>query len=180
MIGLEAARAAQDAQTSPEQADALARLHDIALPDPVSMYPQTVGWYVLGALLVLAIAWVTVRAIRRYRRNRYRREALKELDRLEGLAAGGADRVAALREVPALVKRTALSAWPRAEVAELAGEAWLRFLDSTGRGTKFTDGAGQVLLQADYGPLEKLATLSSEDSDLMFGAARDWIRRQRA
>ena len=180
MIDLETVLAAQEAQASPGQAEALARLHDIALPDPVSLSPQTVSWYVLGTLLVLAITWGVVRAIRRYHRNRYRREALAELERLEQQADDDTSRVAALREVPALVKRTALSVWPRAEVAKLAGEAWLRFLDSTGCGTDFTSSAGRVFLDADYGPPERLATVSSEDSDLVFGAARDWIRGHRA
>lgn len=179
MIGL-AVRPIQEVRDDAERVEALSRLHDIVLPAPVDMTPQTIGWTVLGALLIVLLVWGTIQAIRRYRRNRYRREALTELDRLQGLSSGGDGRVAALREVPVLVKRTALCAWPRETVADLAGNEWLRFLASTGGGTAFDNGAGRLLLEADYGPPGRLAELSGEDADLLFGAARDWIRGHRA
>ena len=57
----------------------LSRLHDIALPEPVSWMPQTIGWLVLLGLMVVLGAWLTFTMYRRHKANRYRRLALLEL-----------------------------------------------------------------------------------------------------
>ena len=60
-----------------------AQLHDIVVPEPVSWMPQTAGWYIVLALLVLGSAYIAYRAYRRARANRYRKDALGELARIE-------------------------------------------------------------------------------------------------
>ncbi|HEX4987063.1 MAG TPA: DUF4381 domain-containing protein, partial [Burkholderiales bacterium] len=72
------------------------------------------------ALLAVA-AWALWRWHRRREANRYRREALAELARLEDVAG-----------IPPLLKRTALAAWPRKEVAALSGAQWVAFLRASG------------------------------------------------
>src|SRR5262249_40037584 len=42
----------------------LARLRDIVVPAAISYAPQTAGWYVLGALLLVLIAWIVAGAVR--------------------------------------------------------------------------------------------------------------------
>ena len=83
-----------------------------------------------------------------YRRaNRYRREALAELKRIaQAPTEMAAQQVAA--ELSLLVRRTTLAAFPREQVAPLAGETWLAFLDRSVGGTEFTDGAGRLLASA--------------------------------
>ncbi|AGW91951.1 DUF4381 family protein [Cupriavidus sp. DF5525] len=71
--------------TAPGAADSagpvsMAQLADVALPAPPSWAPQTIGWPVAGALLLAALAWAGWGTWRRYRANRYRREALAEVD----------------------------------------------------------------------------------------------------
>ena len=106
--------------------EALEQLREIPLPVPVSYAPQTIGWYIVGALLVAGLAWLAVRWHRSWRANRYRRAALAEL-----CAAGARGQPG--HALPALVKRTALSFAPREEVAGLSGDRWLEFLDRTAR-----------------------------------------------
>src|SRR6478736_5715722 len=62
---------------------ALRSLKDIALPPAVSWMPQTWGWAVLAAILVLIVAAAFILWLRRYRANAYRREALALLAGVE-------------------------------------------------------------------------------------------------
>ena len=73
----------------------------------------------------------------------------------------------------ALLRRAALARYARAEVAPLCGEAWLAFLDRSGRTTAFTGGAGRALVLAPYDPV------ASCDQDALHAACRDWLRRHR-
>ena len=88
-------------------------------------------------------------------------------------------RVAALRSVPALLKRSALAAYPRQTVASLAGEEWLRFLDDSYGGSGFSEGPGRLLLQAAYAPATQLQTLSESERRELIDLAREWVRRHR-
>ncbi|WP_064118274.1 DUF4381 domain-containing protein [Pseudomonas fluorescens] len=81
------------------------QLKELSLPAPVSYAPQTWGWWVLlGLLIVLAIV-VGVRRYRQWHRDAYRREGLARLAQLRSRS----DDLNALRELPALLKRVALS-----------------------------------------------------------------------
>ena len=150
----------------------LDRLHDIALPPPVSWWPPAPGWYIVGAaVLVLAgvAVWVLVA---RWWKNRYRRAALRELDDIAAAPNSpiGLDRVADL------VKRVALAAYPREQVASLNGEPWLEFLDASGQTDGFTCGPGRVL----GGTLYSLDLLFKHDvPDPLVTTVRHWIRHHR-
>ena len=133
------------------------------VPEPalVSMVPQTAGWIWLGLALLLLLG-AGLRAIVGHRRaNAYRRAALAELD-----AAG--DDPARIAEI---VRRTALMAFPRREVASVHGEEWLAFLDRTGRGSGFVSAPGRAMLAAPYRPVPPDPALAS--------LARDWVRHHR-
>ena len=49
-----------------------------------------------------------------------------------------------------LARRSLLAVRPRAEVASLNGEAWLRALDAASDGRQFTRGAGRLLARGPY------------------------------
>jgi len=57
----------------------LDKLHDFYQPSPPAWTPQTIGWYVVFVLFGLLIVWLIFRTVRHWMRNRYRREALREL-----------------------------------------------------------------------------------------------------
>ncbi|WP_426620176.1 DUF4381 domain-containing protein [Pseudomonas rustica] len=81
------------------------QLKELAPPAPVSYAPQTWGWWVLlGLLIVLAIV-IGVRCYLQWRRDEYRREGLARLAQLRSRS----DDLNALRELPELLKRVALS-----------------------------------------------------------------------
>jgi len=157
---------------------ALAALHDVVAPLPVSYAPQTVGWAVLAAALVALLAWLGWTAWQRARANRYRKLALAEIDQVAtALQSDPSGARAALETVNEILKRTALTAWPRGEVASLAGDDWLQFLDGTADGQHFRAGPGRALADQVYGPGE---TWTDEaEGRAFFDVARGWVLRHR-
>ncbi len=152
---------------SPDPAS-LQNLNDIVLPPPVSWWPLASGWYFLSGLLLLVAAWFLYRSIQRWNHNRYRRAALHELNEIsKGLQSESA-RERSLRQIPSLLKRTALSAYPRDEVASLSGDDWHRFLNATLKTPLFTD--------AVTGTLEFIAYSSGDLDKLDANAVRDLLR----
>jgi len=162
------------------QADALQSLHDLAVPASPSWMPQTAGWYVLFGVLAVGLIWLTVRFYRRWKANRYRGEALAGLESIKSRLREPATRGAALAELPVLVKRTALSFEPRASVAALYGEEWLRRLDSSYGGTGFSEGPGRRLIDAAYSPAEQLAHLQADEVNELVELVGLWIRKHHA
>lgn len=157
--------------------DLLARLEDIAVPEPVSWMPQTTAWAFLAAALSFAAIAMAIWALRRWRANRYRREALHELGQLEARWAAGDPSAAA--SVATLLRRVALQIAPRESVASLAGDAWLGFLDDRVKGELFRSGVGRRLLDLAYAPAEGLGLEGDGRAELL-ARARRWIRFHRA
>ena len=155
--GAAAARAdrpAHEAGRTSDPAD-LSNLRDIVVPPAVSFWPPAPGWWLVGAACAIAAGFTVAAAVRYRRRNAYRREALRALEMADG------------RDISAILKRAALAAFPREQVASLNGAAWLAFLDRTG-GTAF---AGTALLALTYG--------GSGDRGAVAAQARHWIERHR-
>ncbi|HEY6412156.1 MAG TPA: DUF4381 domain-containing protein [Edaphobacter sp.] len=119
------------------------------------------GWYVVFAIVAILLLWFAVHLVRRWIANRYRREAMRE--------------VAAARpeQLSELLKRTALSAFPREKVAALSGEAWLKFLDDSARSDLFGHAPANRIEELALRP----ATLTSEDEAALRHAGVTWIRR---
>ncbi len=83
----------------------------------------------------------------------------------------------ALAEIPALLKRTALAVFPRADVAGLSGEAWLGFLDASAGSTDFSSGPGRLLADLPYSPAA--ASPPADQMRELLKISRRWIRRHR-
>lgn len=142
--------------------DLIDRLVPVSDPEPVALVPQTAGWWWLAAALsigVLALVW---RLMHRRRRNAYRRHALAALQDAQHDGAA----------LAAVLRRTALAAYPRAEVASLTGPRWLAFLDSTMGGTHFENGAGRAIVELPY------RSGSPVPPDVV-DVVRRWIREHR-
>jgi Domain of unknown function (DUF4381) len=159
---------------TPVTIDPVAGLIDIPLPPQVGLWPQT--WEARVAVVLIAVAVITAtwRLVQYRRRNRYRREALAELDRMRHAEPLAQPELPARLSV--LVRRTALAAFPREKVASLAGPAWLSFLDRSYQGREFSDGVGRLLVS---GPYQRTAPGEAE-LDALFALVRRWIRRHHA
>jgi Domain of unknown function (DUF4381) len=144
----------------------LENLHDLVMPVPVPWWPPAPGWIIVSAALIMVLGWWLIRVIRHWQSNSYRREALVLLGKMDD----------AQTELPTLIKRVALSAYPRERVASLTGEEWLAFLDQTGHTDAFTTGPGCWLGRLAYEP-KLAASLSTTELNGLRTAVRAWILR---
>ena len=103
----------------------ISQLQSLPLPPAVSYLPQTWGWLALLLMLLGAALFFGGRAYWRWRCNRYRRAALAQLAHLQAALASSSDR-SPLRQLPDLLKRTALSIPAQSGVASLGGQDWRR------------------------------------------------------
>jgi hypothetical protein len=99
----------------------LDNLREIILPPPAPWWPLAPGWWLLLGLLTLLGVIAAFRAWRTWRAAAYRRAALRELATAANASA-----------IAEILKRTALVAYPRKDVAALSGAAWLAWLAQTG------------------------------------------------
>ena len=150
---------------------ALKDFFEVVLPPGISAWPQTAGWLWFGALLLAWLAWRAWQLYRRGHRNRYRRGALSQIEAwtaasdVQGLAAA----------VNRLMKRAALAARPRAEVAALSGDAWPRWLNAQCERPPFDAARSTTLAQAPY----RTSALDSATAQQLLDACRSWLREHR-
>lgn len=118
----------------------LDRLETIPEPEPISFLPQTVAWIWIGLTMLAVTVWFISKKYKKYRVNHYRRVALQEI------AQSNRDPVLLAN----ILRRTALVAFPRSQVASLHGDDWLAFLNRTYPGEEFSSELGRVLISAPY------------------------------
>ena len=150
----------------------LQNLNDIVVPGAVPWWPLAPGWYVVAVVLVLLGLWGSIRLFRNWLANAYRREAMRVFS---DLRAGGPEQAG---ELPGLLKRTALSAWPRQQVAALSGAEWHGFLDRTASTERFTRSAGALLERLAY-PEKGVHGLSAEEYRQLDEAVAYWLEHHR-
>lgn len=121
---------------------------EIQMPEPVSLLPQTAGWWFLLAAMGCALLYTSSKSVQRYWDNRYRRQACEQLNRLQKQFSAGNKAVAG--QIPALIKATALQVYPRCHIAQLHGRDWEVFLDESYQGPSFSQNFSGLLSTLSY------------------------------
>ncbi len=147
-------------------------LKELPLPEPVSWWPQTTGWYVLAVILVAAAVWLGLHLRSRYRRNAYRREGLAELEAMSADPTSVAG-------LPFLLRKSALAAAARDDVAVLRGNDWIRWLNRSAGRDLFTVEDGASLDRLAYAG-ESTAWLDETTTRHLLDASKAWMRYHRA
>ncbi|MDQ6629933.1 MAG: DUF4381 domain-containing protein [Pseudomonadota bacterium] len=148
------------------------QLRDIHLPPAPPFWPPAPGWWIVAAVLLALLAWGGHAAWRQSHLRRERRRVMEVLARLEsGLASERSPE--GLANISVLLRRLALVRFPRASVATLTGNAWLRFLDESGGQGRFADGPGRVL---GSGPYQR-ALPADLDIVGLVALVREWVDR---
>ncbi len=142
-------------------------LRDIHLPEAIGWWPPAIGWW-LAPLVVFGSLALLVWLVRRWRRVTPIKLARKALDALANDAELTPDEK--LRRLSELLRRIALTLYPRQHVAGLTGEAWLRWLDETLGEPRFSQGPGRMLMDAPYRP-QPMA-----DVEPLLALSRDWLQ----
>jgi hypothetical protein len=154
-----------------QPADPLAELRDIHQPGMIETWPPAPGWWLLVLIALLAVIAGCAWLVRRWRANRYRREARAELHKLLNDWQAHQDDQAYLTALQQLLKRTALTSFPREAVASLTGEAWLQFLDQSTGTHDFSMGVSETLIDGNYRADIEV------DVPALQSAALSWINR---
>ena len=152
--------------------DPVAGLIDIPLPQEVGLWPETWASRITAVVLLVTAVVAIWRFIGYRRANRYRREALAELARIARTSGPDTAPNELAAQLSLLVRRTALAAFPREQIAPLSGAAWLAFLDQSSGGTGFSRGPGRWLASAPYARTEPNDSPRPELIELI----RRWIR----
>jgi Domain of unknown function (DUF4381) len=154
----------------------LKELHDIHLPPPISWWPLALGWWVLAVvvlMLVFAAGWLYRRRRNAKRLDAWRREALNEIVTLrKQITLLSTQQV--LSQLSMLIRRVAITRFPRRDVAALHGDRWLAFLDSS-LGDDFRAVGGAHLITAPYQPQSSTAILSAESLQKLVMLVERWI-----
>ncbi|KAA0694408.1 DUF4381 domain-containing protein [Neorhizobium sp. P12A] len=153
---------------------ALRSMKDVAVPPPVSWMPQTWGCALLAVLLALALAIWLALALRRYRRNAYRREALRLLEDIGVKLHQSESRGTALHQLGELLKRTALAAWPRERIAQASGQNWVHFLDDSQK-QSIGPALRRFLDDGEYRAGNAVTNRPPSEADELIQDTRRWI-----
>ncbi|NQV68782.1 MAG: DUF4381 domain-containing protein [Pseudohongiella sp.] len=153
----------------------LAQLADIHLPGAISYWPPAPGWWIL-ALLVLAMIVVLVGKYARYRKQKkICQYALAELqhcyDDYGNSASAEADqqRLRYINAFNTVLRRVALVHYPQANVASLAGAAWVDFIREKGDSSLMTE---EIAAALNYG---RFQTQCEVDVEAMQQLGLQWI-----
>ena len=139
-------------------------LHGLYEPAPVQFNFETPGWYLLGGIIVFTAIIVTIMSVRKYVKNRYRREALRELDQLTNAPE-------LFPQLYVILKKTAIYAFGREQVGHLYGKEWLSFLENTGRGVNLANYQEQI---SRY--LYTSEGIEPGEQKIILLNARNWVR----
>ena len=164
-------------------------LRDIHLPGLIAWWPPALGWWIVAALVLAALAVLGLY----YHAGRHRRAALRSIRKVHAALEQGAEPVACLQGVSTTLRRFAMTtadaqsvASLRAvegvaerassdEVAGLIGDRWLRYLDSRWQRDEFSRGLGRLLLAAPYA---RPATVDRQHAIDLTALCADWLKLQ--
>jgi hypothetical protein len=144
---------------------AIKGITEVIPPDAISWLPTAPAWRVLAAAALLYALWRALKRGQRWWRNRYRREAIRQLNLLD---SNHSERLPAMA---CLLKATALAASPRAEIARLSGRDWVAWLNQQVPGA-FSQQSAELLASIQYRP----ATPPPEQLDTLRRECLYWIR----
>lgn len=169
-----AAAGAANAPLPPGALDLLNSLRDIHEPPPPGWWPPAPGWWLLAATLLAALVFGAIVLRARWRRAAPIRAALAELEawRTRAGTAPLTGEAAAKHadELAILLRRAALTRYPRSQVAPLVGDAFLEFLDASAGADAFRSDAVRALGSARYGPAPTLDPVTAAS------LAERWLR----
>jgi hypothetical protein len=146
----------------------LQQLKDIKTPSDSFWWPLAPGWYGLLLLGLIVMAGIGYWIFKRLARKKQLQWLQHELYLIETKLTK--QDPTAITDCSTLLRRAALSQFPRQDVAGLAGDAWLNFLDETLQTKEFTQGSGRLLITAAY---QQQWQESSKD---VFLLTKQWVQ----
>ncbi len=143
------------AQQQPE-----VHLQPLYEPEAVPFTFDTLGWKVLGVVLVLLILVWGFKAIKKYKKNAHRRNALAVVEQSPSTET-----------IFVLLKQLAIETYGREKVGAMYGVSWFQFLDKTGKNVHFS-----TLQDAIQNSLYKNETPNKTTQEQIKSNAINWIK----
>jgi len=146
-------------------------LRDIQIPNAIGLWPPAIGWWILAVLipLLLYLSYKLYKYITRKTALKAVKKQFKALKINPQL-----DDKQKLIELSSLMRRTAVSIFPRAGLASLTGKSWLDFLDKHSKTALFNSDTARLLIDAPYRKAPDLNELSA-----LFDLCENWINQQK-
>ncbi len=141
-------------------------LRPMQLPEAVGWWPMAPGWWLLIVFSVASVIFL-VWWWRRHQADP-RRFALAELDSIQQRFQQDGNKAALMNHCNQLLKRTALTLFPRQDVAALSGDDWLAFLLENSRGCQL-----QIMQCLADGPYRQHKDF---DTTALISACRQWLK----
>lgn len=154
--------------TTDVNAGPLAQLQDIKLPDPISAMPIAPGYWIIAALVITLLAWLSFKLYKKYQHHAPRRMALALLNQYDI----NDDDFAA--NINSLLKRTAMTYLPRQHLAKLNGQPWFDWLDER-LPSRHQQQIGKLLVKR-----HQASGLSIQDKQQLLLLARAWLTSTQA
>ncbi len=145
-------------------------LESLKEPEAVSFTFETIGWSILGFLILTLICFMLYKRLKHYQQNAYRRDAHKEILVLENQFQKEQNSIQ-LNKTLILLKRVAITTFGRKEVAQLHGDKWLLFLDSKAKNSSFTK-YNQTISDA----LNETEKIDIKKTKAIFELTKKWIK----
>jgi hypothetical protein len=147
----------------------LQQLKDIHLPQAINTWPLAPGWLALYALAFGLLCYLLYFWYQRRQKRKTIKFAMAKLKALQPLLVENPDSINIAAEISILIRRTALHYFPRMDIAGLAGDQWLAFLNRSGKTAQFTDETGRLLLDAPY------RKINTNDLTPLFALTQSWL-----
>lgn len=143
-------------------------LNTIIEPERIHFTFDAIGWTILAYSLVLIFAIVLICVIIKYRHNKYRRLAIKQLSFIHTNASSLQIKVS---EANKLIKRISILKYGRQQVAMLTDEEWLAFLN-----TKTPVFQKETFLQTQVGLFDE-SILDKKLVNTFISQTKNWINK---
>lgn len=146
-------------------------LRDIHLPEAIGWWPPALGWWLMAIIIPLLfcfIFWLYKRITRKTAIKVAKKILLQIMQDKQN------DNHQKLTDLSALIRRVAISMNPRNECAGLTGQQWLEFLDLSMKSSPFTQGIGQLLVNAPY----RKSVPTDADIFQLTRLCEDWLNAQ--
>lgn len=144
-------------------------LQELPYPDAIAFTPQTAGWLLVAALLVGWLVWLGVRWRRRWKQNEYRRIAVSEIEEIRTSPENAA-------QLAFILRKAALVAYEREDVASLRGTEWVAWLNETAISGQFDEGDSDLLDRLAYSD----QVVDPASLNHLLSASRTWVESHRA
>lgn len=153
----------------------LDQLPPLHLPEPISFWPPAVGWWLLLFLLLVLLSFFVHYAIKYKRRNRLRKAALRQLDKIWQCYRkdGRADNY--LVAVNRLLKQFVMQQYPDKSLHTLSGRVWLNGLQELSPRSNMSADSASVLLTV----YARHADYSEQDVQALQPLLRQWFKALR-